>query len=49
MEKVGEQMSNEPIVMYDSPEAATRVDMPGWKSRLGHFYPATLSIGAESA
>lgn len=32
-------MSEEKVVMYDSPEAATRVDMPGWKSRLGHFYP----------
>ena len=32
-------MTDEKIVMYDSPEAATRVDMPGWKSRLGHFYP----------
>ena len=30
---------DEKVVMYDSPEAATRVDMPGWKSRLGHFYP----------
>jgi hypothetical protein len=30
---------NEEKIMYDSPEAATRVDMPGWKSRLGHFYP----------
>ena len=32
-------MSEEKIVMYDSPEAASRIDMPGWKSRLGHFYP----------
>ena len=32
-------MAEETIIMYDSPEAATRVDLPGWKSRLGHFYP----------
>jgi hypothetical protein len=29
----------ETVVMYDSPEAATLVEMKGWKSRLGHFYP----------
>ncbi len=32
-------MTDQKIVMYDSPEAATRVDMPGWKSRGGLFYP----------
>ncbi len=32
-------MSKETVVMYDSSEAATKVDMPGWKSRLEHFYP----------
>lgn len=30
---------DEKVVMYDSPEAATRVEMPGWKSRDGIFYP----------
>src|SRR5208282_2864582 len=29
----------EKIVMHDSPEAATRVEMLGWKSRDGIFYP----------
>lgn len=32
-------MIEEKRIMYDSPEAATRVDLRGWKSRLGHFYP----------
>ncbi len=31
-------MTDEKVVMYDSPEAATLVSMPGWKSRLGYFY-----------
>lgn len=37
------------IVMYDSPEAATRIDMPGWKSRLGHFYPGNHSSSEHGA
>ena len=42
-------MSDEKIVMYDSPEAATRVDMPGWKSRLGHFYPGVHASSEHGA
>src|SRR5208337_1957385 len=42
-------MSDEKIVMYDSPEAATRVDMPGWLSRLGHFYPGNHASSEHGA
>ena len=27
------------VIMYDSAEAAKKVQQVGWKSRLGHFYP----------
>ena len=40
---------DEKVVMYDSPEAATRVDMPGWKSRLGHFYPGDNASSEHGA
>ena len=40
---------DEKIVMYDSPEAAARVDMPGWKSRLGHFYPGDTKSSEHGA
>jgi hypothetical protein len=42
-------MTDEKVVMYDSDEAATRVDMPGWKSRLGHFYPGDNSNSEHGA
>jgi hypothetical protein len=32
-------MTDEKVVLYDSPEAARKVEQVGWKSRLGHFYP----------
>jgi hypothetical protein len=42
-------MEQEKVVMYGSAEAATRVDMPGWKSRLGHFYPGTHASSEHGA
>ena len=43
------RLEDENIVMYDSPEAAIRVDMPGWKSRLGHFYPGDNASSEHGA
>ncbi|HEX7718693.1 MAG TPA: hypothetical protein VF389_02705 [Woeseiaceae bacterium] len=31
-------MTNDIQIMYDSPEAAQRVTVAGWRSRDGHFY-----------
>lgn len=31
-------MTEQPKVLYDSPEAAHRATVTGWVSRLGHFY-----------
>ena len=42
-------MSDEKIVMYDSPEAATKITMDGWKSRLGHFYPGDNASSEHGA
>lgn len=42
-------MKEDRVVMYDSAEAATRVNMPGWKSRWGHFYPGDNAISEQGA
>jgi len=42
-------MSDEKIVMYDSNEAATKVSVVGWKSRLGHFYPGDSASSEHGA
>jgi hypothetical protein len=40
---------DEKVVMYDSPEAATRIEMPGWKSRYGIFYPGDNASSEHGA
>lgn len=39
----------EKVVMFDSLEAATRVEMPGWKSRDGIFYPGDNASSERGA
>ena len=52
MSKLREKMGNakeEKVVMFDSPEAARRVEQWGWKSRDGIFYPGDNASSEHGA